>query len=67
MVPALPLESSGWLSNVATNYIPELHGNPTSFCMVRSVHGRVSWLGLAGLGGWLGWIGLGRVDLFLFC
>ena len=66
MVPALPLESSGWLSNVATNYIPELHGNPTSFCMVRSVHGRVSWLGLAGLGGWLGWVGLCRVDLFFF-
>ena len=66
MVPALPLESSGWLSNVATNYIPELHGNPTSFCMVRSVHGRVSWLGLAGLGGWLGWVGMGRVDLFFF-
>ena len=66
MVPALPLESSGWLSNVATNYIPELHGNPTSFCMVRSVHGRVSWLGLAGLGGWLGWVGLCRVDLFVF-
>ena len=66
MVPALPLESSGWLSNVATNYIPELHGNPTSFCMVRSVHGRVSWLGLAGLGGWLGWVGMCRVDLFFF-
>ena len=66
MVPALPLESSGWLSNVATNYIPELHGNPTSFCMVRSVHGRVSSLGLAGLGGWLGWVGLCRVDLFFF-